>query len=197
MFLIANKATIDDPGYIDLLVKKYAGGKTSTHLHALKPGDTVMFGNNPVKGYAWKSNEADQVNLIAGGSGITPIYQLIQQILGDSNEKTKMRLIFAANSDADLVLKAELDAFKKKFPDRLSVIYTVSNPIEGSSLPKGYVTKEFLERHLVPFSKSTDKIFVCGPPLMEASIVGVNGYFSHQKGILEELGYSRNQIVTF
>jgi cytochrome-b5 reductase len=50
---------------------------------------------------------------------------------------------------------------------------------------------------LVRSPTGTDKVFVCGPPAMEASIVGVNGYFSRQKGIFEEIGISRKQIHTF
>lgn len=125
------------------------------------------------------------------------MYQLVQQILNDPTEKTKITLIFGANSDADLVLKAELDAFEKRFPDRLKVFYTVSNPAEGSPFRKGYITKELLEQQLVRSANKTEKIFVCGPPSMEASIVGINGFFTRQKGILEEIGYSKSQIHTF
>lgn len=193
---MANIGPADEPGYVELLVKKYSDGKASSYIHSLKPGDTLLFGG-PVKGYAWKRNETDHINLIAGGSGITPMYQLIQQILNDPKEKTKIKLIFGANTDADLVLKAELDAFEQRFPDRLNVIYTVSNPVEGSPFRKGYVTKELLEQQLVHSANGTDKIFVCGPPSMEASIAGTNGYFSRQKGILEKIGYPKSQIHTF
>ena len=195
-FPIAKNGPADEPGYVELLVKKYPDGKASSYLHSLKPGDSLLFGG-PIKGYAWKSNEADHINLIAGGSGIAPMYQLIQRILNDLKENTKIKLIFGANADADLVLKAELDAFEKRFPDRLKVVYTVSSPVEGSPFLKGYVTKELLEQQLVRSAKGTEKIFVCGPPSMEASIVGTNGFFHRQKGILEEIGYSRNQIHTF
>lgn len=33
----------DERGFIEFMVKHYPGGKQSTHLHSLKPGDKVTF----------------------------------------------------------------------------------------------------------------------------------------------------------
>ncbi|KAF5863295.1 hypothetical protein ETB97_010293 [Aspergillus alliaceus] len=188
---------INEPGYIELLVKKYPNGKASTYLHSLQPGDTLNI-RGPMRRYPWRPNEFEHVNLIAGGAGITPMYQLIQGILNNPEDRSKIKLIFGVNSDADLVLKNELDAFERKFPDRFKVVYTVSDPGEGSPFPKGKITKELLERELVGAkdSKGT-KVFLCGPPGMEASVAGTKGRFFGQAGILEEMGYSKEQIQKF
>lgn len=148
--------------------------------------------------FKWRPNEFENVNLIAGGAGITPIFQLMQGILNNPEDRSKIKLIFGVNTDKDLVLKQELDNFERKFPDRLQIVYTVSNPDDGSPFPKGKVTKELLEREMVgdKNSKAT-KVFLCGPPAMEASIFGSKGWVSNQKGVLEELGYTSDQVHKF
>ncbi|KAJ5729129.1 oxidoreductase NAD-binding domain-containing protein [Penicillium malachiteum] len=184
-------------GYIELLVKKYPNGPASSHLHSLKPGDTLSV-RAPMTSFKWKPNEFESVNLIAGGAGITPIFQLIQGILNNPEDRTKIKLIFGVNTDKDLVLKEELDAFERGFPGRLKAVYAISNPADGSPFYKGKVTKELLQRELVGAKDGKAmKIFLCGPPSMEAFIFGKKGWFSNQKGALEELGYSSGQIFKF
>jgi cytochrome-b5 reductase len=149
-------------------------------------------------GYKWKTNEFEHVNLIAGGAGIAPMYQLIQGILNNPDDKCKIKLIFGANTDKDLLMKTELDAFEQKFPDRFKVVYTVSDPVEGSPFTKGRITKELLEKELVgPKDSKTTKVFLCGPPAMEAAILGRQGWTSLRKGVLEELGYTKARIHRF
>ncbi|KAJ6013508.1 oxidoreductase NAD-binding domain-containing protein [Penicillium herquei] len=183
----------NEPGYIELLVKKYPNGPVSSHLHSLKPGDTLSV-RAPMSSFKWKPNEFESVNLIAGGAGITPIFQLIQGILNNPADRTKIKLIFGQHGQGS----DELDAFERGFPDRLKVVYAVSNATDGSPFYKGKVTKELLQKELVGVKDGKAmKIFLCGPPPMEASIFGKKVWFSNQKGALEELGYSTGQVFKF
>ncbi|CAI7641203.1 unnamed protein product [Penicillium palitans] len=187
----------DDPGYIELLVKKYPNGRASGYLHSLQPGDELNI-RGPMRGYKWKTNEFEHVNLIAGGAGITPMYQLIQGMLNNPDDRSKIKLIFGVNTDNDLVMKEELDTFEKKFPGRLKVVYRVSDPVEGSPFTKGRVTKELLEKELLgPKDSKATKIFLCGPPAMEEAIFGTKGWISSKKGVLEELGYAADRVHRF
>ncbi|CRK14804.1 hypothetical protein BN1708_011265 [Verticillium longisporum] len=167
-------------------------GKQSAHLHSLTPGETLLFAA-ALKGPAWKPNDVPHVTLIAGGAGITPIYQLAQGILRNSEDKTKITLVFGINTDADALLKTEFDAFEKEFPGRFKAIYTVSRPEAGSLLRQGHVTKALLEKVAPNPTKQETKVFVCGPPAMEATLVGTRG----SPGVLEQLGYRKDQIHTF
>ncbi|KAH6638386.1 oxidoreductase NAD-binding domain-containing protein [Boeremia exigua] len=180
------------PGALDLLVKRYPHGKQSTHLHSLQPGDSVLFAA-AIPGYNWKPNNAAHVTLIAGGSGITPIYQLAQGILDNREDKTSVTLVYAANTDDDILLKKELDAFYSKFPSRFKAVYVVSQPAEGSMARKGRVTKQLLEDATQGVSNSESMVFVCGPPAMEKALLGDR----NTEGILMELGYEKNQVHSF
>ncbi|OTB00688.1 hypothetical protein M426DRAFT_324052 [Hypoxylon sp. CI-4A] len=181
---------LDKQGALELLVKRYPNGKQSTHIHSLQPGDSLRFVTR-IPGYNWQPNKHPDITLIAGGAGITPIYQLIRGIFQNPDDHTKVTLVFGVNTDADLLLKKEFDEYQARFPDRFKVVYTVSQPADGSPLRKGYVTKELLmEVGPIP---SDGKVFVCGPPPMEGALVGS----WRKSGILQELGYRKDQIHKF
>lgn len=189
-------SALDEPGHIDLLVKQYPDGKQSTHLHSLQPGDKLLFAA-ALRGYQWKPNTVSHVTLIAGGAGITPIYQLARGILSNPADKTAVTIVYGANTDQDVLLKKEFEAFKAQHGDRFDYVYTVSDPSAGSPWRKGRVTKELLEQVASTREKEADgekMVFVCGPPAMEASLVGAS---KKEKGVLEELGYQKARIHTF
>ncbi|KAI4870144.1 NADH-cytochrome b5 reductase [Hypoxylon rubiginosum] len=181
---------LDEPGALEFLVKQYPNGKQSTHLHSLKPGDSLRFVTR-LPGYKWEPNKHSEIMLIAGGAGITPAYQLLRGILQNPDDHTKVTLVFGVNTDADLLLRQELDEYETRFPGRFRVVYTVSRPVEGSPFRKGYVSKGLL-KEMAPLPND-GKVFVCGPPPMETSLVGDR----KKPGILEELGYRKDQIHKF
>lgn len=185
-------SNLEQKGSLELMVKQYPNGKASTHLHSLVPGDTLTF-MAALKGYPWKSNKYSQIHLIAGGAGITPIYQLVQGILNNPDDKTKINLIFGVNTEQDLLLKDEFDEYRRNFPDRFRYTYTISHPKEDEhGFRKGYVTEELLKEVIEGSGKDTH-VFVCGPPGMESSLVGSRG----SPGILSRLGFEKDQIYKF
>ncbi|OJJ45456.1 hypothetical protein ASPZODRAFT_69878 [Penicilliopsis zonata CBS 506.65] len=198
---------LDDPGFVELMVKKYPNGKASSHLHSLSPGDRMTF-LGAIKGFPWTANQFPHIYLLAGGAGITPIYQLIQGILSNPHDRTRMTLVFGGNTEEDLLLREELDGFKKRFPDRFDVIYTVSssspNLPSSSSLRTGRITKELLEEVMGSTPGVVDqhntKVFVCGPPAMEEALTKSRGCMrtsGGEEGVLAQLGFSKNQIYKF
>ncbi|KAK4188459.1 hypothetical protein QBC35DRAFT_382680 [Podospora australis] len=184
---------LDEPGYVDLMVKLYPGGKASSHLHSLQPGDSVTFAG-PIPEHKWTTNQHEHVALIAGGAGITPMYQLARRILKDPEEKTRVTLVWGVNSDADIFLGKEFAEFEQKYPGRFKAVYVVSQPEAGSTHRKGYVNKTVLEEVGLAASdeKNRDiKVLVCGPPAMEKALK------DKKTGVLAELGYKPNQVIGF
>jgi len=177
----------DEPGSIDLLIKAYPNGQASTYLHSLTPGETLFF-LTALPGYKWKPNAFKHITLIAGGAGITPIYQLAQGILSNLEDKTGITLVWGVNRDEDVLLEKEFGELERRFPGRFERVVTVSRPVEGSVLRKGYVTKDLLEEMLR--EKRGEKVFVCGPPAMEKALLG-------KGGVLEELGFKKDQVHKF
>ncbi|KAF4539680.1 NADH-cytochrome b5 reductase, partial [Lasiodiplodia theobromae] len=189
------------PGHLDLLVKHYPSGKQSTHLHSLSPGDSLAF-VTAIPGYAWQRNRFRRIACIAGGAGVTPVWQLVQGILADPDDKTVVDVVYGANSVEDVLLREEWGRLVEKSRGRLRVHYTVSRGgEEGGEFRKGYVTKELLRELGVQGGKGegegeeTSMVFVCGPPKMEEALVGKGRGGSG--GILAELGFRKEQVYKF
>ena len=182
----------DEPGILELLVKQYPDGKQSTHLHSLKPGDKLLFAA-AIRGHQWIPNSVPNVTLIAGGAGITPIFQLAQGILKNPNDSTAVTIVYGVNTDEDCHLTEESRMFETKFGDRFKIVRTVSQPDENTTLRKGRITKQLLEEVASLPKNGETKIFVCGPPAMESSLLGSR----KEVGILQQLGYRKDQIHSF
>ncbi|KAL3418419.1 oxidoreductase NAD-binding domain-containing protein [Phlyctema vagabunda] len=184
---------LNEPGYLDLVVKQYPNGKASSHIHSLQPGDSLFF-LAAIKAYPWKLNECSHITLLAGGAGITPMYQLIQGILNNPEEKTKITLVFGINTDADALFRDRFQQYEQEFPDRFKVFYTVTNPGPSSPYRKGRITEPLLRQIIGEHQEKTNKVFVCGPPAMEQSLLGSD---RTSGGILGELGFTKDQIFKF
>nr|CAG4644227.1 EOG090X0BKI [Lepidurus arcticus] len=194
----------DDKGYMDLVVKVYfrnvhpkfpEGGKLSQYLESLPIGEVVdVRGPSGLLVYEGKSRfaiktekkapaslvQASKLNMISGGTGITPMLQLIRQILKDPEDKTEMALLFANQTPSDILLKEELEEACDKNPHRLKLWYTVDRPDESWKFSTGFVSAEMIAEHLLPPGPDT-LVLLCGPPPM------VN--FACQPN-LDKLGYS-------
>ncbi|KAG9091709.1 NADH-cytochrome b5 reductase, partial [Ceratobasidium sp. 392] len=90
----------EQEGEVTFLIKKYGTGVLTPYIHNLKPGDKVDI-KGPIVKRPWKKNEFEQVTLIAGGSGITPMYQVLRHSLADPEDKTKFKLLFGNVTPAD------------------------------------------------------------------------------------------------
>lgn len=127
----------------------------------------------PFKKFEYVPNQWDAVGMIAGGSGITPMYQLIHEILSNPRDATQVRLVYASRSPSDIILKTELDALAVTHPN-FKVLYTVDAPVEGWKGTTGHVTKEMVTAFLPPPQPEAGKhqILVCGPPPMMNAVSG-------------------------
>ena len=182
------------------MVKKYPNGKGSGKMHSMVPGESLSF--KVLSEFPYKANQYIHMSLIAGGSGITPIHQLVRTVLQNPADKTKLTLLYANNTEQDILLKSEFDEFERKYPDRFKAVYVVSNPAGDGSFQKGYITKQILQGVVVDAEQGDKvKVLVSGPPPMTAALAGSKGGFGWTQGsvggILKELGYSNDQVFKF
>ena len=89
------------------------GGKLSQHLDSLNVGDDVEM-KGPKGHLTWlgagkftvklmrkplATRQADRIGMIAGGTGITPMLQVLSAIFSNPNDKTEVKMIFANQSE--------------------------------------------------------------------------------------------------
>lgn len=93
------------------------------------------------------------------------VYQLIRAICEDESDNTHISLIYANNTEEDILLREELDSFAIQCPEKFSVQYVLAKPPSGWTGESGFVTKEMIATYL-PKAESDAKVLLCGPPPM-------------------------------
>lgn len=134
----------EQPGFFDLLIKSYPTGNISKHLASLAVGQAIRV-RGPKGAFTYKPNMVRHFGMIAGGTGITPMLQVIKAIIRGrkAGDRTEVDLIFANVTDKDILLKEDLDALAAE--DRgFRVHYVLDKPPEGWTGGVGYVTGEMV-----------------------------------------------------
>ncbi|XP_072047871.1 NADH-cytochrome b5 reductase 3-like isoform X3 [Amphiura filiformis] len=179
----------DDKGYMDLVIKVYFknvhpkfpdGGKMSQYLEAMAIGDAIdVRGPSGLLVYNGRgkfSIKADKkatpikktvknIGMIAGGTGITPMLQLARQVMKDNKDEGNVWLLFANQTEKDILVRQELEELQDGNKDRFKLWYTLDKPEEGWEYSSGFVSEEMLKDHMPPPGDDTI-ILMCGPPPM-------------------------------
>ena len=206
----------DELGHVDLVIKVYFknvhpkfpdGGKMTQYLEAMNIGDSIDFrGPNGLLVYEGRGNFAirkdkksdpenkrvKKVSMIAGGSGITPMLQIIAAVFADSNDNTELALLYANQSEGDILVRQELEGYQKEYPDQFKLWYTLDRPEQGNAIANaqsylyliyidcsnktkvfisgwqyssGFVNADMIAEHLFPPGKD-HLVLMCGPPPM-------------------------------
>ncbi|PNJ00639.1 CYB5R1 isoform 5, partial [Pan troglodytes] len=154
----------EDQGYVDLVIKVYLkgvhpkfpeGGKMSQYLDSLKVGDVVEFrGPSGLLTYTGKGHfniqpnkksppeprVAKKLGMIAGGTGITPMLQLIRAILKVPEDPTQCFLLFANQTEKDIILREDLEELQARYPNRFKLWFTLDHPPKGILPISGHPT---------------------------------------------------------
>ncbi|XP_064022859.1 NADH-cytochrome b5 reductase 3 isoform X2 [Pogoniulus pusillus] len=200
-----------DKGFVDLVVKIYFrgvhpkfpdGGKMSQYLDSLKIGDTIDFrGPSGLLVYNGKGNfairpekkaepvikKAKYVGMIAGGTGITPMLQIIRAIMKDKNDPTICQLLFANQTEKDILLRSELEELQVQHSSRFKCWYTLDRAPENWDYSQGFVNQDMIRDHLPP-PQDDVLILMCGPPPMIQYACIPN---------LDKLGYAKDMRFSF
>ncbi|KAF8934146.1 hypothetical protein BGZ52_005666 [Haplosporangium bisporale] len=187
----------DQRGHFDLVVKVYfkdtdsrfpAGGVVSQYLNAMAIGDSIAV-KGPVGSFTYKGQShyshasgrkgtCLQIGMICGGTGLTPMYQIMQAILADKvHDATKVSLIFGNLTEDDILMRKEIDdAGNGLGPDRFHLWHMLSNAAPDDwRYGTGYINKDVIKEHLFPRTWSAPDsvddlasriVLLCGPPPM-------------------------------
>jgi cytochrome-b5 reductase len=177
---VAIKATIDgktvqrsytptsnnlDLGVLELVIKVYPDGQlTGRYFANLKVGDEVQF-RGPKGSMRYHVGHCKKIGMIAGGTGITPMYQLIRAICEDERDTTEVSLIFANRSEDDILLREELETFARRYPKNLKLWFMLDNAPPQWAYGTGFVTADVMKERL-PAPGPETKFMLCGPPGM-------------------------------
>jgi len=186
-----------DVGFFEIVVKIYSNGVMGQYLDNLAIGDTI-----DVKGptghvhYDRPSHITVQrlrkttffdfatINMIAGGTGLTPMYQIIQSVITDPFDRTKIKMIYGNRTEDDILCREDLE--KMRQVDNVDIVFTIGSAQNAWKEEVGRVTSEMIGKYMAPPEDEPVNL-LCGPPAMTKAI---NAY-------LKTMGYPKDRIITF
>jgi ring-1,2-phenylacetyl-CoA epoxidase subunit PaaE len=152
-------------------VKKVDGGKMSNWiLENAKVGFSIE-AMPPIGNFIFQTHASKKrwFMLYAAGSGITPVYSILKTILS-TEPQSFVSLMYGSRTQEDIIFKNDLDNWVTKFPSRLKVLHTLSQPGMDWYGERGRIDEELIMHtleHLKPVTPFEDTVvFMCGPQAM-------------------------------
>lgn len=143
----------------------------------------------------------NKLALIAGGSGITPIWSTLKAIADEysvsstsgHHKPVEVWLVYGNREEKDILIREELDQLSRYMAGKLHIWHVLSsNEVsEDWTMGRGHVNFECLQHHLPPAPSTGHEdtlALVCGPPAMEANV----------SAGLQKLGWNvEEDVITF
>jgi ferredoxin-NADP reductase len=145
-----------------LAVDEVPGGEVSPFLvHELRAGDQVEV-HGPLGSYfVWAPGESERpVQLIAGGSGVVPLYAMAE-LHDREQDATAFRLLYSVRSPDDRFFASELESIVARDRLEMSYVYTRAVPAGWPTAP-GRITQEALAAATWR-REQRPRVYVCGP----------------------------------
>lgn len=164
-------------------------------IERLSLGDTIKV-SGPKGKFGYKGNGIIKQNnmdserffthltLVAGGTGITPLFSIIKHIIGNPEDKTKISLLFSNKTEEDILLKKELDELAKNA--NFDVGYCLSSPGEEWDGLAGKFTRECLENAGLK-NEDSHALLVCGTDEMVDAV----------EKLSKTMGLGKNNVFVF
>ncbi len=146
-FSIANLPGSSGPPTVELMIKRYPGGRLSGMLgEQIAAGSELGF-TGPYGAFHLRRSEAP-ILMIAGGSGMAPVLAVLRQLAGEGCERP-VRFFYGAREERDLFALEEIAALGERLTDFRFI------PVTGR-----YVHEAVDEELEAP------DVYMCGPPPM-------------------------------
>lgn len=158
--------------YPAITIKQIPGGRLSTHLvNTLRSGAEIHIGE-PLGRFALNEVALDKKHLImiAGGSGITPLFSMIKTafILSPS---VRITLLYGNRNSSSIIFRNELERLQRAFSSRFSVRHFLEDvETHRPGVQPGYITREAIRHSLAMFPEAIAEVYMCGPSAMMSAI---------------------------
>lgn len=139
----------------------YEKGNISRHISLLKIGDNLRV-KGPKGNFHYAPGLTGHISMIAGGTGITPMIQIIRAALRNPFDPTTISLIYANVNEEDILLKDDLEELLDVHELKFKIFYVLNNPPPGWKGGVGFVTKEHIKEHFPNPNTTDSKILICG-----------------------------------
>jgi ferredoxin-NADP reductase len=167
--------------YCELTIKREERGFVSRHLHDVVREGATFNVSAPAGRFTFTGAEAEEIVMIAGGVGITPLMAKIRY-LTDIAWPGKIHLVYSVKTEGDIIFRSELEELQRRFHN-LQVDVTVTREASGGWTGKRGRLSAAMLASIVP-DIARCRVHLCGPTEMVEPL----------KKALRELGVADGQI---
>ncbi|KFH44580.1 Nitrate reductase [NADPH]-like protein [Hapsidospora chrysogenum ATCC 11550] len=194
-----------EKGKLRVLIKVYydtpdrKGGKMTQALDSLPPGHFVEF-KGPVGKFEYLGRGQCRVSgsmrhirrfvMVCGGSGITPIFQVLRAVMQDAQDQTECVVLDGNRDEQDILCRAELDSMAEANRNKCRLLYTLSQPGPDWRGRKGRMDKSLFASEVGPPRNPEghdEMVLICGPEPMERTV----------KEVFLEMGWADDDLLFF
>lgn len=168
--------------FLTLTIKKIKGGNVTNYLgEHLQVGD-ILEVTAPSGQFCLHPEPANQKHyvMIAGGSGITPIYSMIGTIL-KFEPKSKITLLYANRTSNSIIFRAKFEQWSKEFSTQLEVKHFLSEEENPKNAINGFITRISLEEMLKQYGERKLDFYLCGPETMTNKLIDDLAYLGVER----------------
>lgn len=145
--------------FFQVSVKRVANGKGSNYLiDQINEGDK-LYTTPPSGHFTLKQHNFSELTLVAAGSGITPVFSLLQESLSTSDRKVS--LIYTSRNEENIIFRKKLEELEKKHLT-FKVTHYLTQPSGSWSGKTGRLDSPSLIELLKDANKDTE-YYLCGP----------------------------------
>lgn len=151
-------------GYFDLVIKIYKDGKMSRIIKEWKVDDEVDM-RGPFGSLNYFPGKFKVILMLAAGTGIAPMSQVIQGVLNNEEDETFIHLLYACHKYQDILMKRELDEWSDYW--NFSVSYVLSQEKDGKyrygdRIYKGRIDETYIQREINNKPVNKWLVLICG-----------------------------------
>lgn len=166
---------VDGCGFFDVLIKVYLNGKMSQHIKTWQVGDMIEW-RGPFGKFSYSPNQYRRIGMLAAGTGIAPMLQVIQDIVTNEDDETFIQLVYSSRTYDDILMKDTLDEFKAYW--NFSILYVLSQESKaGQSKVKyrdhmsyGRIDQELVSREMPQPSRDVH-VLICGTKSFDKDMI--------------------------
>ncbi|KAK7502229.1 hypothetical protein BaRGS_00006593 [Batillaria attramentaria] len=178
-------------GFFELLIKVYEDGRMSQVVKTWQVGDWLEV-RGPFGTLQYLPNKYDRIIMLAAGTGIAPMAQLIQSILANEEEEGKVRLVYACRCYEEVLMRKEIAEWRRFW--NFSAVFAISQQQDansslhqyGEEIILGRISQDMLVKELGENWEGT-RILICGTRSFDAEM----------QQMLRTLGFPEHRVFKF
>lgn len=168
--------SVDENGYFDLTIRQTETPTVSKWLNDRKVGDEIPF-RGPYGDFIWNKDDPrqEEVFMLAGGSGITPMKSILE-FIHDKKLENKVELFYSCRQQEDIIFEDELPKLAANCNDaKLNITLTREPPDSEWTGFRGRFNLDDIKQSLWDrkFDINKTGFFLCGTPQFVTGMIDI------------------------